>query len=330
VAVRNAAPPEEVPVPAMGGGRGIAGMRERAETLGGTLTAGPDEETGGWAVRAVLPTSASGRRGPGWPEVLDGATIGVCVALPAVLAFGPPDPLLGGWSFGAAALAMAAVVGRTLPLWWRRRAPYTVLTVLTVIDLVWAVLAWTAASGTMLALLFFGLPALMVAVSSIGCYTRRGTPTWPASLIAAVPPSLTFAVAAALEDVPTPLPELAAFGAIAWVFAVLVLLPFWAWGRTIAGRGVQWEANALETMAARTGEAVVAERHRIAIGLRATVLKHTARLVRTAEEGLTAAEADAQEALTAVAEHARAALTDMRALLDALQDEAALQDETAK
>jgi signal transduction histidine kinase len=38
------------------GGHGIAGMRERVETMGGTLEAGP--ATGaGWRVRAVLPTS---------------------------------------------------------------------------------------------------------------------------------------------------------------------------------------------------------------------------------------------------------------------------------
>jgi signal transduction histidine kinase len=42
------------------GGHGIAGMRERVEAVGGTLEAGPDA-SGGWRVRAVLPT-AGGRR----------------------------------------------------------------------------------------------------------------------------------------------------------------------------------------------------------------------------------------------------------------------------
>lgn len=38
------------------GGSGLTGMRERANACGGTLTAGPDPEHGGWTVRAVLPT----------------------------------------------------------------------------------------------------------------------------------------------------------------------------------------------------------------------------------------------------------------------------------
>ena len=42
------------------GGHGIAGMRERVEAVGGTLEAGPDA-SGGWRVRAVLPTTG-GRR----------------------------------------------------------------------------------------------------------------------------------------------------------------------------------------------------------------------------------------------------------------------------
>ncbi|MFE7508936.1 sensor histidine kinase [Promicromonospora sp. NPDC057488] len=43
-------------------GYGLAGMRERAALLGGTLTAGPDD-AGGWAVEAVLPLSAASRAG---------------------------------------------------------------------------------------------------------------------------------------------------------------------------------------------------------------------------------------------------------------------------
>ncbi|AJC59078.1 histidine kinase [Streptomyces sp. 769] len=41
---------------ARGGGFGLAGLTERAEALGGTLTAGPAPE-GGWEVVAVLPTT---------------------------------------------------------------------------------------------------------------------------------------------------------------------------------------------------------------------------------------------------------------------------------
>jgi hypothetical protein len=217
---------------------------------------------------------------------------------------------------------MAAVVGRALPLWWRRRAPYTALAALTAIDSVWALLAGRAGSGIMLALLFLGSPAAMIAVSSVGCYARRGVLTWPAPLAAAVPWGIAFAALSTLDPGPSPeRSDLIAFGLLTGAaFAVLVLLPFWAWGRAVSGRGIRWENHALETMALRTGEAVLAERHRVALGLRGTVLDHTARLVRTAEAGLAATETGAQEALAAVADHARAALTDMRSLLDALDE----------
>jgi signal transduction histidine kinase len=39
---------------AVGGGHGLAGMRERVQLTGGTLTVGPTGD-GGWRVEAVLP-----------------------------------------------------------------------------------------------------------------------------------------------------------------------------------------------------------------------------------------------------------------------------------
>jgi signal transduction histidine kinase len=45
----------ESPVLPAGGGHGLAGMRERVEVLGGTLTAGPSGS--GWCVRTVLPAT---------------------------------------------------------------------------------------------------------------------------------------------------------------------------------------------------------------------------------------------------------------------------------
>jgi signal transduction histidine kinase len=54
VEVVNAGGPAAPPRP---GGRGLVGMRERAELYGGTLTAAPGPE-GGWRVRAELPLEA--------------------------------------------------------------------------------------------------------------------------------------------------------------------------------------------------------------------------------------------------------------------------------
>jgi signal transduction histidine kinase len=51
------------PAPALGTGRGIIGMTERAAMLGGTVDAGP-APSGGWRVRAVLPSRSGPEGGP--------------------------------------------------------------------------------------------------------------------------------------------------------------------------------------------------------------------------------------------------------------------------
>ncbi|MFF4923684.1 sensor histidine kinase [Kitasatospora sp. NPDC001261] len=56
VEVRNEAPPVRPAETLPGGGHGLVGLRERAQLLGGTLTAGPTQD-GGFEVRAELPAS---------------------------------------------------------------------------------------------------------------------------------------------------------------------------------------------------------------------------------------------------------------------------------
>ncbi|MEV4114351.1 histidine kinase [Nonomuraea sp. NPDC049695] len=57
VQIRNGRPPSVVErLPSSG--RGLAGMRERVRTLGGTLSAGPDGE-GGWLLAASLPSRSA-------------------------------------------------------------------------------------------------------------------------------------------------------------------------------------------------------------------------------------------------------------------------------
>ncbi|MBO1417775.1 sensor histidine kinase [Streptomyces sp. FH025] len=58
VEVRNEAPPVHPAEPLPGGGHGLVGLRERAQLLGGTLTAGPTQD-GGFEVRAELPANRS-------------------------------------------------------------------------------------------------------------------------------------------------------------------------------------------------------------------------------------------------------------------------------
>ncbi|MFI7416443.1 sensor histidine kinase [Nonomuraea sp. NPDC049684] len=54
VEVRNGRPPA-APLGLPSSGQGLRGVRERAHALGGTLTAGPDED-GGWLLTVLLPT----------------------------------------------------------------------------------------------------------------------------------------------------------------------------------------------------------------------------------------------------------------------------------
>ncbi|WP_433328165.1 sensor histidine kinase [Spirillospora sp. CA-294931] len=317
LSIVNQAPPELGTVPSLGTGRGIAGMRDRAEKLKGAVTAGPTDADG-WEVRARLPTTvATTRRGPGWPEVLDASIIALCASVPCLMAFSPPEPLLGGWDAASAALIILAAFLRATPLWWRRRAPYLTLAGLMLIDVVWLFTA-TRADSKASGLVILGTPAVLVAVYSVACYSKKGVHTWPSPFVAAIPWGvLTGSGMVMQSDTHHPAGRVA-FGAVAtFLLAALIIFPFWAWGKTVAYRGRRWESSALETMAARTGEAVLAERHRVSMGLRGTVLEHTSRLVHTAEHALPS-PTDHLTALNAVTEHARAALLDMRALLDAM------------
>ncbi|MCP2340798.1 sensor histidine kinase [Actinomadura rupiterrae] len=315
IEVGNGLPAVEGYVPPLGTGRGVAGMRSRAEALGGTLDAGP-RAGGGWRVRAVLPTTlADGRRGHGWPEVVDGVLIAQSVLLPAFVAFVPPEQVLPGWSAWSGMLLVAAFVLRALPLWWRRHAPYAVLAWTTGFDVLWSATAGTSRAA-MTGLLLIGATTLVSAVYAVAAYARRGVPAWPAPFVAALAWAATLAaMLVRLSGGSMLVPGLL----IGYGAGLVCFLPAWIVGKAVVTRGHRWENAALETMAARTGAAVTAERHRVTQGLRGTVLERTARFVRVAEDALADPDADHPAALREVAEHARAALTDMRALLDALR-----------
>ncbi|WUI00980.1 histidine kinase [Spirillospora sp. NBC_00431] len=305
-------------VPALGGGRGVRGMRERAAGLGGALRAGPTA-AGGWSVAAHLPTGSG--HGWGWPGVLDSVTVVFCAA-PPVLGLVPPEPLVTGRPVEWLALIGAVLVLRAVPLWWRRRAPCLVLGTLTLTDSAFAV-ACGLWSEDLLGLLVLACPAQLISVYSVACYNPRGRRTWPAPLVAPVPWGLGLGLLLAADpEVTTPgtAPFAFTFGL---VIAVLVTAPVtfasWAWGLTIASRSRGWEDTEHDATA-RASEAVRAERDRVAAGLNGTVLDRTARLVAAADSGLAGAEADARAFAGSVAELARDALTETRALLDALEE----------
>ncbi|WP_231334955.1 histidine kinase [Actinomadura graeca] len=320
LAVENEAPAGGGTVPALGGGRGVQGMRDRAAQLHGDLDAGP-APGGGWSVTARLPTKTASEYGAGWPETLDAVTIAFCAALP-LLGFLPPEPLGSGWPPAGVALVMTVLVARAVPLWWRRRAPYAALAVLTTVDVSLAVagVLWPLEP---LALFVFACPAQLVAVYSLACYGHGARRTWPGVLIAPLPWGVGLGTALAAD------PEVAADGAahLAFLFGfavtVLVTAPVlaavWTWGRAVAIRSRRWEITVLDAMTARTGAVVHAERARVAAGLSGTVLDRVARLARAAETGLAGTDGQARAALEVIAEQARAALADMRVLLESLE-----------
>ncbi|WP_131739555.1 sensor histidine kinase [Actinomadura roseirufa] len=319
--IENEAPAGGGAVPALGGGRGVRGMRERATGLGGSLTAGPSP-AGGWTVEARLPTTAGAERGAGWPEILDALTMVLCAAPPILVLFSP-EPLLPGLPAPAVAAVAAALALRAVPLWWRRRAPAAALAVLTAADTLWAVLGVLYAQPS-LDLLILGSAAQVAAVYSVACYHPAGRRTWPAALVATLPWGVAIAASLAADPEAAPPAEipLAIMYGLASTTALTtpVTAGAWLWGRAVSIRSRRWEHAAPDAAAARAGDAVHAERTRVAVGLGGTVLDRTARLVRAAEAGVAGTDDDARTAVAAVADQARAALADVRALLDGMEE----------
>ncbi|PJE95728.1 histidine kinase [Streptomyces carminius] len=128
----------------IGSGRGVAGMRRRADALGGELSAGPRPD-GGWRVRAVLPGSPSARPGAGRrrdftreQRIADAAVLGSVT----VASWGFALTQTGAAGHGVPAHLLLALVlaVHALPLLWRRRAPWLTLAAVGATALPWPVL----------------------------------------------------------------------------------------------------------------------------------------------------------------------------------------------
>ncbi|MFH8990536.1 sensor histidine kinase [Streptomyces sp. NPDC017940] len=361
VAVVNGRVPGRATVPCgpLGTGRGLVGMRERAEGVGGRLAAGPTDD-GGWTVEATLPVP--GPRPRARARIADAAAFALCVALPLLLSVAPPDAVLRDPAPRHLALLAVLLALHAAPLLIRRRAPATALAALLVTALAWSA---TCSAGwldfALLGPLAFAWTAELIALYAVGAYGPARV-TWPAPVAVGLAGGLAvgFAVAGDPAETAGPgaVPLLAALG----LAAVPWLLPVWALGllaRARRGEGGPWERRLLDAVAARVGDAVTGERRRVATGLHATVVAHTVALVHRAEEGLlppaaldavprlpaasgavpclpsapgadpvlpTAPDgspgpaADPRKALAATTDAARAALAGLRELLDALEE----------
>ncbi|GGS21953.1 hypothetical protein GCM10010252_71590 [Streptomyces aureoverticillatus] len=305
--------------PLGGSGRGLVGMRERVEGVGGAVRAGPTG-SGGWGVEAVLPIP--GARPRIRALAVDAGVFVLCTALPLLLSCAGPDPLLPDLSATQLALLTALLVAHAAPLFLRRRAPVTALAAMMT-----ATLGWSAAAALgplpfdWLAPLALAWTAEPVALHAVGAY-GPARPTWPAPVAVGLVGGIAVGLAVAGDPGESAGPGAVALFAALGLATVPWLLPVWALGlltRARRGDGGPWERRVLDTVAARVGEAVAGERRRVATGLHATVVGHTAALVRHAEAGL-AGTADARTALTEVTGGARKALAGLRELLDGLEE----------
>jgi len=312
----------------LGGGRGLTGMRDRAQALGGTLEAGPRDGSG-WRVRAVLPPAASvpgaaGRRLGRWLRsqlVLDAGLVFLTLVLPVAGVFVVIEE--DGLAPAPATLVLLAVVAHSVPLLWRRQRPWAVLAAVALTTWLGPLLIVTRAAPDDGGWLFlFGVGADLAAVYAVAARTRPRL-SWLAPLAALISTAFSIGLLVALEP-PTdaeagpdgPLMVVALIAAVTVFAGVLLAVPLggsWLAGyaarRRRQGR-IDREENAVAVMAAQAEFRARHERARVAAGLRHAVLAHAARVPQAAEE----------KDVTAVLGAAREALSAMRALLDGLTD----------
>ncbi|GAA2417450.1 histidine kinase [Streptomyces glaucosporus] len=324
VVVDNSAPEggDGGAVRGLGSGRGLAGMRRRAEAVGGRLEAGP-RPGGGWRVRAELP--APGAPAPGRRRLRPPAGRRVAQVAVALMVFFNPlvpamtsDPVEGDpYGPQADTLYLLLLSVHALPLLWRRRAPLAALAAALASALLWPA---AALHGTLpaplLPALWAGAAVEAVLVYTVAAHGRHGRRArWAVPAAGCVLGPVVGATAAAGEMLPDRsgpvayllLTAVAAAGATA-VFASV----WWTGGAARRRRSRTAARERAETAAALrdAARAARAQREHIATGLREAVMERADRVVRHAEEGR----------LEDVAAEARAALAAMRELLATLHE----------
>jgi signal transduction histidine kinase len=309
-------------VGAMGSGRGVPGMRERATALGGTLTAGP-RPGGGWRVRAVLPAASAPvpprkrHRWPGAEHVIDGVLFLLALFPPVGgLLLAEEDP---GVTAASVPLLVLVSSVHAVPVLWRRTHPWKALgAVAATAWLVPALIAAGVIAPVQGWVLLAGLGAEAVAVYGVARYGIR-----PELTVLAIPVALSSVVLATgvtLALDPPPEDDFPFLMAVA-IMSALVGCPLgmpvgcsWLTGFLVRRRHTGIEAREHDAVAAATAQALLEsgrERARVAAGLRAAVLRDAARVATAADAG------DLDQVLAS----ARTALDAMRGLLNGLRAE---------
>ncbi|GIH32889.1 hypothetical protein Mam01_30530 [Microbispora amethystogenes] len=288
----------------MGGGYGLAGLRTAVAACGGFLSAGPDDR--GWAVHAEFPlTSDEGPASTSYEwrgrQASDAALAILAVALSigtSLLTTDTPESLPG-----EAALLVPLFFAHALPLGLRRRAPlFSLAAALSVYPVLLGagLLGWTKqpAGDVFLWCLWVELALLY----ALGAYGPRARRRWGALATAAVGATGGLALACG--------PGIVGDRAAAWaVLALGVSVPSavaWGLGLAVGSRrarrhaAVAWERDLLGR---ETATVVLAERNRLAAGLRRSALRHARAIVVAADAGrLDTVLAEARAGLAALRE----------------------------
>ncbi|MBE1488040.1 sensor histidine kinase [Plantactinospora soyae] len=322
----------------LGSGRGVPGMRDRAASLGGTLTAGP--EATGWRVRATLPLAApvgsAGRPGwrrPSWARVVDALVVLGVLAL-TVAPVLPVDGSAGAGSGSAGLLVGLVMAAHAVPLLWRRRRPWAALSGVLGSAALWPVaVVGVPLPGESAEVLVAGAICEFVVVYAVAGYARPAPNTLLAIPVTALSLAAALTASAAVDGsmAGQPVrPDAPMTEELGLLVTLLYVLPGWLAmaGVLTVPLGAVWllgaalrrrrtgvlarEADAVARTAASAVEAARWERARIAAGLRAAVLDRAGQVVAAADEGR----------LDVVVERARSTLTAMRGLLDTLRADA--------
>ncbi|GID30537.1 sensor histidine kinase [Paractinoplanes brasiliensis] len=314
----------------LGSGRGVQGMRERAQILGGRLEAGPRPD-GGWRVHAVLPFSGSTPTDaavraklrwrlavPTWSSVSRGVgRLLIPFAGPLVLS----AALVSEFPPAAVTPTFLALLAHAAPLLLRRRHPWPAFAMVALTSwlgplLIVTDLAPAESSGQFACLLMVELQAVYV----LGSWGRPPALTWLGAVAAAVWSGAVLMVLVELDPAFTgeagadQWTQQAMVGGVVALMAATLLFPpmflIWltgyaAWRRK---RRRARDDGAIEAVRVRSAELARDERYRFAAGLRDVVLKHVAAIQSAAE----------RDDLTAVVTSARRALAAMRVLLTRL------------
>ncbi|WP_105971611.1 histidine kinase [Streptomyces geranii] len=308
----------------LGSGRGVAGMRERAASVGGELTAGPAPD-GGWRVHATLPDTTGPRTPPeGRPRrdvlreqrLADPALVLTATLLPLVFALITVEewPTTSRRStLPDLLLVTVLLTTHALPLLWRRRAPGKALAGVLATSWLWPPAVTVFGLHPRVSEFFAGgALAELLAVYAVAVYGGGADRTWPAWCAGSVSLAATLVATAGADGELLGRPT-------QWPTAVLMSVPLTLalaalmaalWGAGLAVRHqrlstLAWDDYALAGALWQAERAADAERHRLARKLHESVLHPTAKVVEHAGRGR----------LEEVATGARSALKAMRELL---------------